>query len=125
MLNRELGTYRLSEMEWSILQDFEVILEVRALLINARMHFDEKYQVPHKVQQAMSGETTPILAGAIPAFELFMMQWKDLGKKHSTLAPWINIGLKYATKYYGRMDRTRSYIIAMGESFKIMIVISI
>ena len=56
------------------------------------MHFDEKYQVPHQVQQAMSGETTPILASAIPAFELFMTQWEDLSKKHSTLAPWINIG---------------------------------
>ena len=89
------------------------------------MHFDEKYQVPHKVQQAMSGETTPILAGAIPAFELFMTQWEDLGKKHPTLTPWINIGLKYVMKYYGHMDQICSYIIAMGESFKIMIIILI
>jgi len=125
VLNRELGIYRLSEMEWSILQDFDVILKVQALLNNARMHLDEKYQVPHKVQQVMSGETTPILASVIPTFKLFMTQWEDLSKKHSTLTPWINIGLRYVMKYYGRMDQTRSYIITMGESFRIMIVISI
>jgi hypothetical protein len=115
VLNRELVTYKLSEMEWSILQDFEVILEVCTSHKYPGMHFDKKYQVPHMVQQVMSGEATPILAGAIPAFEMFMTQWENLGAKHPTLTPWISIGLEYTTTYYARMDRTCSYIIVMGK----------
>jgi hypothetical protein len=64
----------------------------------------------------MSNESTPILAGTIPSFELFMTSWERLAEMHERMAPWINIGMEYATAYYGRMDRTRSYIIAMGKS---------
>ncbi|KIM83096.1 hypothetical protein PILCRDRAFT_69854, partial [Piloderma croceum F 1598] len=98
-INRELADYRLTDMEWSVLEDFEVILEI-----------------PHTVQQIMSNESTPILAGTIPSFELFMTSWERLTEMHERMAPWINIGMEYATAYYGRMDCTRSYIIAMGKS---------
>jgi hypothetical protein len=64
----------------------------------------------------MSSEATPILAGAIPSFELFMTAWERLAEMHPRLAPWINAGMEYAIIYYGRMDRTRSYIIAMCKS---------
>jgi hypothetical protein len=61
----------------------------------------------------MSAHTTPVLSGAIPSFELFMTQWEQLGKDHRNLKPWTDIGLKWATKYYKRMDDTDAYIIAM------------
>ncbi|KAJ7024624.1 hypothetical protein C8F04DRAFT_925471, partial [Mycena alexandri] len=35
-------------------------------------------QQPHTVQATMSAENTPILAGSIPAFELFMAAWKAM-----------------------------------------------
>ena len=63
----------------------------------------------------MSGETNPILAGAIPAFEMFMMSWERLAEKHPRFRSWIDIGLHWASTYYSRMDLTKSYIIAMGE----------
>jgi hypothetical protein len=69
-------------------------------------------QAPHQVQQIMSGETTPLLSGAIPAFEMFMTRWENMSQVSnlkSTIAP----GLEWAAKYYSRMDRTRAYIIAM------------
>jgi len=28
----------------------------------------------------MSGETTPVLSGVIPAFEMFMSTWEDLAE---------------------------------------------
>jgi len=65
----------------------------------------------------MSGETTPVLSGTIPAFETFMSQWEVLGEKHPRLKPWVDIGLKWATTYYARMDLTKAYIISMSEFF--------
>lgn len=64
----------------------------------------------------MSSESTPILSGAIPSFELFMTSWENLAEMHPRLEKWISIGLEYASTYYGRMDRTRSYIISMCKS---------
>ncbi len=61
----------------------------------------------------MSGETTPILSGAIPAFEMFMTGWEKASKDHPALTDLIQPGLDWAYMYYGRMDRTRAYIVAM------------
>ena len=44
----------------------------------------------------MSGEKTPILSGAIPAFETFMSSWEKLGKEHRRLKPLIKPGLDWA-----------------------------
>jgi hypothetical protein len=63
----------------------------------------------------MSGETTPILSGAIPAFELFMSKWEQIAELHPRLSRWIDVGMRWATHYYKRMDRTKAYIMAMGE----------
>ena len=60
----------------------------------------------------MSAETTPVLSGAIPSFEIFMSQWERLGEDYLTLKPWTDIGLKWAKKYYKRMDDTDAYVIS-------------
>jgi len=62
----------------------------------------------------MSTEKTPILSGAIPAFEMFMTAWEQLGNKNPRLWRWTSVGGKWAVKYYKRMDMTRAYIISMG-----------
>jgi hypothetical protein len=61
----------------------------------------------------MSGESMPILSGAIPAFETFMSMWEKIVEDHPALKPIVDPGLQWAYTYYGRMDRTRAYIIAM------------
>ena len=70
----------------------------------------------------MSREQTPVLAGTLPAFEMFMSTWELLGEKHPRLEPFINIGLSWARKYYCRMDQTRAYIVAMGELLCILLL---
>ncbi|KAG2745663.1 hypothetical protein P692DRAFT_201719787, partial [Suillus brevipes Sb2] len=57
---------KLSLMEWLLLQDLEVILEV-----------------PHTAQQTMSSKSTPVLSGTIPAFENMTEQWSWL-KYHTS-----------------------------------------
>ena len=63
----------------------------------------------------MSKEKTPILAGTIPSFKQFMSHWERLAEKNAHLAPAIQIGLNFATKYYKWMDDTDAYVIAMCE----------
>jgi hypothetical protein len=65
----------------------------------------------------MSAHAMPVLSGAIPSFELFMTKWEQLGEHFENLRPWTDVGLKWARKYYNRMDDTRAYIIAICELF--------
>jgi hypothetical protein len=67
------------------------------------------------VQQAMSVEKTPVLAGTIPCFEMFMTAWEHLRDTNSNLRSYITEGMTWAVKYYEKMDQTRAYIISMGK----------
>ena len=59
--NKDIAKWALDENEWQALQDFEAML-----------------QVPHKYQQVMSKEMTPVLAGAVPTLEQLMTEWENL-----------------------------------------------
>jgi hypothetical protein len=48
----------------------------------------------------MSGKSSPLLSGAIPAFELFMTRWEKLKEEKPHLAQFIDNGLNSAYKYY-------------------------
>jgi hypothetical protein len=67
----------------------------------------------------MSAENTPILAGSIPAFELFMAAWNamltDADLQAENLSKFIDPGLAVANTYYNKMGDTDAYIIAMCE----------
>jgi hypothetical protein len=75
------------------------------------------FQVPHRVQQAMSAEDMPVLSSAVAIFELFMSEWEELRKDYPRLTPWIDVGLHWAQKYYKSMDDTDAYIVTMGGLF--------
>jgi hypothetical protein len=64
----------------------------------------------------MSAESMPVLSGAVPSFEVFMTRWEKLRTKFPVLKPWVDVGLKWARKYYTRMDDTDAYVVAMCES---------
>src|SRR5258708_7192603 len=67
------------------------------------------------VQQIMSAKSMPVLSGAVPSFEIFMSQWEKLHTKYPELKPWVDIGLKWAERYYTHMDDTNAYVVAMCE----------
>ena len=75
------------------------------------------FQVPHHIQHMMSGESMPVLSSAVALFELFMTEWEARRDERPELAPWIKIGLKWATKYYRLMDDTDAYVVSMSEFF--------
>lgn len=74
-------------------------------------------QYPHAVQQLLSGENTPLLAGVIPVFEVFLTGWEKLSQKKKHLAPFIQCGLNRAKEYYNRLDMSNAYIVAMCKLF--------
>lgn len=61
----------------------------------------------------LSKEETPVLAGVIPAFEIFLSKWDKLAIAKPRLKPWIDEGLKWATKYYRRLDLSDAYVVGM------------
>jgi hypothetical protein len=65
----------------------------------------------------MSAESTPVLAGAIPSFELFMSALQamlaDIELQQENVGKFIQPGRVITTKYYNKMGDTDAYIIAM------------
>jgi hypothetical protein len=61
----------------------------------------------------MSGDKTPLLAGVIPVFEIFISGWERLKQKRPYLGLFIEPGLAMAGKYYSRTDLSKAYVIAM------------
>jgi hypothetical protein len=72
----------------------------------------------------LSGDQTPLLAGVIPVFEIFISGWEKLKKKRVHLAPFIQPGLDSACDYYSRTDFSKAYIIAMCTSPKLFLSLS-
>jgi len=44
----------------------------------------------------MSSESTPVLDGALPSFEMFIMQWESLAINTPHCTPYIKVGLEWA-----------------------------
>jgi hypothetical protein len=63
----------------------------------------------------MSSESLPSLSLAVPSFETFIAQWEQLSVDEPRFAPYIDLGLEYARKYYRRMGETNAYAIAMRK----------
>ncbi|KAI6100749.1 hypothetical protein EDD16DRAFT_1490628 [Pisolithus croceorrhizus] len=97
--NRELLDYKMNDMDWQVLQDVEVVLEI-----------------PHAAQQSMSGESTPKLGSAVPAFETFIEEWKRLSNAVPHCAAYIRPGLAIADTYYKKMGKTKAYFVTMCKS---------
>ena len=61
----------------------------------------------------MSEESSPVISGAMPSFEIFMTAWEDLSEHHPHLETIIKPGLDLAYKYYTWMDCSLCYVVAM------------
>jgi hypothetical protein len=52
-----------------------------------------------------------------------MTELEKLGKKHEVLKPWTDIGLRWAIKYYKRMDDTDAYVLTMCKLICFLITV--
>ena len=73
--------------------------------------------MPNQVQHKLVGDKLPVLAYAIPTFELFMSNWEKLATRQACLKPFIDKGLHFAYIHYQKMDQIMAYIICMSEYF--------
>ncbi|KAI0246052.1 hypothetical protein BJV78DRAFT_1158179 [Lactifluus subvellereus] len=76
--------YKLSELDWEILEGLELVL----MALNTIA-----LQIPHEFQQSMSSESTLVLSCAIVYFEMFMTKLENLREQHRVLRPWTEIAL--------------------------------
>ncbi|CAK5276396.1 unnamed protein product [Mycena citricolor] len=92
--------HKLETQHWNRLELLELVL-----------------QQPHVVQTVMAWEGTPMMAEAIPAYELFISAWEAMCKDNLLAAEGldeiIEPGLVIAEKYHGLMKDTAAYAIAM------------
>ena len=105
--------WKLSDLDWEILKGLEAVLRVSSLIDARQMLIAYNGQVPHSFQQSMSFKATLVLLHAIIYFEMLMTEWESLGEQHEVLKPWMEISLRWATKYYIKMDDTNIYIVTM------------
>jgi hypothetical protein len=61
----------------------------------------------------LSEEENPVLAGVIPAFEMFLSKWDKLAIQKPWLKPWIDVGISWVVKYYQRLDASDANVIAI------------
>ncbi|TFK58783.1 hypothetical protein BDN72DRAFT_781593, partial [Pluteus cervinus] len=92
----EVRKWMPSESQWRELEELEAILSI-----------------PHGVQQTMSKEKTPVLAGVVPTFEVTMTALERLGQQNPQLTRYTDVAVEYFKKYYNRLDNTPAYVIAM------------
>ncbi|KIK78477.1 hypothetical protein PAXRUDRAFT_163928, partial [Paxillus rubicundulus Ve08.2h10] len=96
--NINISDSKLAPLDWEVLQDMEVILEV-----------------PSWAQQSMCGQSLPLLGGAIPSYETFLAQWTSLSMSRTNpqLVPFVSHGLEWANHYYNCIGRSKAYLFAM------------
>ena len=114
--NKDLAKLRLTQQEWAVIEDLVKILEVCIVCVTFMICLIF-VEIPHDVQMIMASEKLPSLCGMIPAIEIFMTSWENLGDKQPRLKHFIKPGLKFAVKYYRAINKTSSYIIAMCKSY--------
>jgi hypothetical protein len=72
----------------------------------------------------MTGETTPILSGTIPAFQSLQDRWQDHARKHPDVSKYVVEGMTWLNKYHEKAGRTRAYVIAMGEWYSLCLTLT-
>ncbi|KAK6992491.1 ribonuclease H-like domain-containing protein, partial [Favolaschia claudopus] len=94
----DLVKYKLSDAEWEALDIFRRILAV-----------------PHAFQQKLSGEKTPTLGNALPAFEAMISQWEKQKAQYPEATHIIQQGIDKLTTYRERVENVPAYILSMRQ----------
>jgi hypothetical protein len=113
---REIQNKDLDDSQWAMAGKVREILSVcvlRGLNLQALISYIW-LQFPHSVQQLMSGETTPVLSGVLPAFQRLQNCWESHATKHRDVSPYIYEGMTWLNKYHEKAGRSPTYVIAMG-----------
>jgi hypothetical protein len=80
----------------------------------------EFLQIPHAVQELLSGEQTPTLSEVLPQYENLLVMLRDLRaiklcEKKPQISRAINEAMKKIEEYVRKSRRTRIYALAMSK----------
>ncbi|KAF7330238.1 putative AC transposase [Mycena venus] len=92
----EISWHRLSPVTLQVLQDIRQFL-----------------QVPHLVQEIVSGEQAPTLSYVLPLYEQLIVMLKNLVKDLDKISIGINAAIRKLEEYLNLSRRTRIYALAM------------
>ncbi|KAF9502991.1 hypothetical protein BS47DRAFT_1322897, partial [Hydnum rufescens UP504] len=92
----EIRSKNLTDEQWTMAQKILDILDY-----------------PHLFQHLMTGEATPTLSSALPAFQCLQDRWEDHAGKHPDMAKHILGGMERLDKYHEKAGRMRAYVIAL------------
>ncbi|EDR13320.1 uncharacterized protein LACBIDRAFT_309052 [Laccaria bicolor S238N-H82] len=81
--------------------------------INVLCHIHQILEIPHTAQELLSGELTPSLSMALPAYEDLLTKWKGLQMTIPELQHYINVRITKLEEYIGRARKTCIYVHAM------------
>lgn len=106
--------FDLSSAEWDALQAFSDILQVCS---HQPLHtVGNNLQIPHAFQQILSGEKTPTLGVALPAFEAMAMKWKQHQDANPKFTNVIDTRLEKLDEYFMYTQQVPANIIVVGNT---------
>lgn len=79
-------------------------------------HIHQILEIPHKCQELLAGEKTPILSLALPVYETLVLMWKKLAKEILELSHYIGLGIAKIMEYVSKGRRSRIYALAMSTA---------
>ena len=85
--------------------------------ITVLCHIHQVLEIPHTAQELLSGELTPALSMALPAYEDLISKWKGLHVTLPELQHYISIRITKIEEYIGKACKTHIYALAMGLYF--------
>ena len=112
---KDLHKFWLSRSDWTILKEYQEILQVIIVLVFPSFRLIENYQVPHAFQDILGAETTPTLCYSISAFTAFIQLWKQLATEWPDWKVLIHSGLDKLADYQDQLPDTPAYTVAMGK----------
>ena len=93
-----LQTHLLSLDEHKVLRDIYLIL-----------------RLPHRAQEMLSSEHTPMTSHAIPVYETLIMGWEELKESLPHLSGYIDTGIKKIREYLSLSYMTQIYAFSLGK----------
>jgi hypothetical protein len=111
-----LTEYKLTDLDWEILNALYAVL---AISLSPGSDSSAAYST-HCIGSlyGSANHVSRIDASALRSCSVLQNLHDPMEKlcsKYPELKPWVNIGLKWAKKYYNHMDNTDTHMIAMCE----------
>lgn len=78
-------------------------------------HIVHILKLAHATQELLSGEKTPTLSIALPAYQLVVKYWTEMQGSYPELRNAIQAGIDKINDYVSKSQESQIHVLAMGE----------